>query len=149
MEQRGELPNTPVSRADVQVQGSIDEANSEASRNGTSWIENKSILTPTSGFLGDGYSHTLNPYVGCSNAGSVCGIFCYAQHQFYITKNRPWGLYGAKRIHTTFHLEPGVRAELLRLASEQGLSFSETVNVACRYYAAATIERQQDAGGHR
>ena len=32
-----------------------------------SWISNKSILTPTSGFLASGYTHTLNPYVAsCS-----------------------------------------------------------------------------------
>jgi DNA repair photolyase len=60
-------------------------------------IDNKSILTPTSGFLGHGYTHTLNPYVGCAFAGALCGTFCYAQHQHWITKGRPWGLYGAKR----------------------------------------------------
>jgi DNA repair photolyase len=64
---------------------------------GVSWIENKSILTPTSGFLGHGYTHTCNPYVGCAFAGALCGTFCYAQHQHWITRGRPWGLYGAKR----------------------------------------------------
>jgi DNA repair photolyase len=63
---------------------------------GMSWIENKSILTPTSGFLATGYTHTLNPYVGCAFAGALCGTFCYAQHQHWITRGRPWGLYGAK-----------------------------------------------------
>jgi hypothetical protein len=29
-----------------------------------------------------------------------------------------------------------------RLAGEQGLSFSETVNAACRFYATATLEQQ-------
>jgi hypothetical protein len=48
----------------------------------------------------------------------------------------------AKRIHTTFHLEPGVRAELARIARQTGLSFSEVGNLACRYYVTATIERQ-------
>jgi DNA repair photolyase len=64
---------------------------------GISWIDNKSILTPTSGFLSSGYTHTLNPYVGCAFAGALCGTFCYAQHQHWITRGRPWGLYGAKR----------------------------------------------------
>lgn len=64
---------------------------------GLNWIDNKSILTPTSGFLGTGYTHTLNTYVGCAYAGSLCGTFCYAQHQHWITRGRPWGLYGAKR----------------------------------------------------
>jgi hypothetical protein len=80
MEQRGVLPDTPVPRTDVQIQGSLDEAIPQASRKGVNWIENKSILTPTSGFLDSGFTHTLNSYLGCSNAGSLCGTFCYAQH---------------------------------------------------------------------
>jgi DNA repair photolyase len=96
MEQRGDLPDTSVPCADVDVQGSVDEATPQESRNGVIWFENKSILTSTSGFLDDGYTHTLNPYVGCSNAGSVCGLYCYAQHFHSITKGRPWGLYSVK-----------------------------------------------------
>jgi DNA repair photolyase len=60
-------------------------------------IENVSILTPTSGFLQTGYTHTINVYQGCSFAGSLCGTFCYAQHNHWITSGRDWGLYGAKR----------------------------------------------------
>lgn len=60
-------------------------------------VENKSILNETSGFLRDGFTHTINPYSGCSFAGAICGQYCYAQHNFWITKNRPWKLYGAKR----------------------------------------------------
>ena len=63
------------------------------------WFENRSILTPTGGFLKAGYTHTLNPYLGCSFASSLCGTFCYAQHNQWIVKGRPWGLYAAKR-HT-------------------------------------------------
>jgi len=48
----------------------------------------------------------------------------------------------AKLVHSTFHAEPRVHAEMLRLAGEQGLSFSQTVNAACRFYANATIEQQ-------
>lgn len=97
MEQRGVLSDTPVHRSGIQVLDSLDQSTPEASQTGVNWIENKSILTPTSGFLDPGFTHTLNPYVGCSNAGSVCGTFCYAQHFKSITKGRPWGLYGAKR----------------------------------------------------
>lgn len=61
------------------------------------WIDNKTILTPTGGFLATGYTHTLNPYVGCAFARALCGAFCYAQFQAWVTKGRPWGLYGAKR----------------------------------------------------
>jgi DNA repair photolyase len=62
-----------------------------------SLVENASILTPTSGFLKAGYTHTINVYQGCAFAGSLCGTFCYAQHNHWITKGRAWGIYGAKR----------------------------------------------------
>jgi DNA repair photolyase len=64
---------------------------------GISWLDNKTILTPTGGFLASGYTHTINPYSGCAYARALCGTFCYTQHQYWITKGRPWGLYGAKR----------------------------------------------------
>lgn len=63
----------------------------------TAWIENRSILTPTSGYLAPGFTHTINAYQGCAFAGSLCGTFCYAQHNYWITRGREWGLYGAKR----------------------------------------------------
>jgi hypothetical protein len=56
------------------------------------WVDNKTILTPTSGFLGTGYTHTINVYHGCAFAGSLCGTFCDAQHDQWITKGRPWGI---------------------------------------------------------
>ena len=68
------------------------------------WFENTGILTKTGGFLKSGYTHTLNPYLGCAFAGSLCGVFCYAQHNMWITKGRPWGLYAAKRhIESAYH----------------------------------------------
>lgn len=60
-------------------------------------IDNKTILTATSGFLGSGYTHTINLYHGCSFAHALCGVFCYAQHNVWVTKGRPWGLFGVKR----------------------------------------------------
>ena len=60
-------------------------------------VDNASILTPTGGFLAAGYTHTINVYQGCAFAGSLCGLYCYAQHNQWITKGRAWGLYGAKR----------------------------------------------------
>jgi len=59
-------------------------------------IDNKGILTATSGFLGDGFTHTINSYSGCAFAGTMCGTFCYAQHNHWITAGRPWKLYGVK-----------------------------------------------------
>jgi DNA repair photolyase len=60
-------------------------------------IDNKSILSATRGFLSSGYTHTLNPYSGCAYANTVCGLFCYAQHDGNITRGRAWQLYGAKK----------------------------------------------------
>ena len=34
-------------------------------------VRNKTILTPTSGFLGSGFTHTINAYQGCAFAGSA------------------------------------------------------------------------------
>ncbi len=64
---------------------------------GSLLVANRSILTKTGGFLKEGFTHTLNPYLGCSFAKAACGVFCYAQHNGWITKGRPWGLYGAKQ----------------------------------------------------
>jgi DNA repair photolyase len=55
-----------------------------------------SILTPTSGFLTPGFTHTINAYRGCAFAGSLCGLYCYAQHNQWIAKGRAWGFYGPK-----------------------------------------------------
>jgi DNA repair photolyase len=60
-------------------------------------VSNKTILTPTGGFLGEGFTHTINLSLGCSFAQSACGVYCYAQHNPWITKGRPWGLYGFKK----------------------------------------------------
>lgn len=60
------------------------------------WINNKTLLSPTGGFLKGGFTHTVNIYSGCSFARAVCGTFCYARHIPWTTKGRPWGLYGAK-----------------------------------------------------
>jgi DNA repair photolyase len=39
----------------------------------------KSALGVTSGYLA-GYTHTLNPAIGCIFGGTHCGRYCYAQH---------------------------------------------------------------------
>jgi len=45
------------------------------------------ILTRTGGFL-EGFSHTLNPYRGCSYGKSLCGSYCYAPA---VTFRKEWG----------------------------------------------------------
>jgi DNA repair photolyase len=42
--------------------------------------ERSSALTPTGGFLA-GYTHTLNPAVGCVLGRSFCGRYCYARDE--------------------------------------------------------------------
>jgi DNA repair photolyase len=76
---------------------SRDAPLAEHALKGINWIDNATILTETGGFLKDGYTHTINASVGCAFAGSLCGIFCYAQHNHWITKGRPWTLYGVKQ----------------------------------------------------
>jgi DNA repair photolyase len=56
----------------------------------------RSILTPTGGFLKSGYTHSLNPSLGCAFGKTLCGAFCYAQHNQWITRGRPWRLYARK-----------------------------------------------------
>jgi DNA repair photolyase len=51
----------------------------------------KQILTRCSGFLLTVSSHSLNPYQGCALGNFLCGRGCYVQHNFYLTKGRPWG----------------------------------------------------------
>jgi DNA repair photolyase len=60
--------------------------------------------------LKSGYTHTINAYQGCSFATALCGTFCYAQHNRWITEGRPWALYGAKR-----HVRDAYRREFARI----------------------------------
>lgn len=49
------------------------------------------ILTRTCGFLGSVVSHSLQPYRGCAFGKSLCGVGCYARHNWWLTRGRPWG----------------------------------------------------------
>ena len=53
-------------------------------------IQARRILTRTSGFL-FAYSHTLQPYRGCTFGRSFCGAACYAPEVRYGTPRAPWG----------------------------------------------------------
>lgn len=54
-------------------------------------VEVKNILTRTTGFLKTVTSHSLQPYRGCSYGNSLCGVGCYVQHNFWVTKGERWG----------------------------------------------------------
>jgi DNA repair photolyase len=51
----------------------------------------RNILTRASGFLKTVCSHSAQPYRGCSLGRSLCGIYCYVQHNFHLTRGQPWG----------------------------------------------------------
>ncbi len=53
----------------------------------------KSILTRVTGYLKKVSSHSLNPYVGCGFGRSSCGVPCYVQHNYWLTKGRDWGTF--------------------------------------------------------
>lgn len=48
-------------------------------------------MTPTGGFLGEGFTHTINLYRGCALGNTLCGLYCYAQWIPYHLRGRPWG----------------------------------------------------------
>ncbi len=54
-------------------------------------ISSQNILNPTGGFLGGGFTHTINLYRGCPLGNSLCGMYCYAQWNPYHTRGRAWG----------------------------------------------------------
>src|SRR5512145_3016343 len=57
------------------------------------------ILTRTCGFLGSVVSHTLQPYRGCAFGRSLCGVGCYARHNWWLTRGRPWGEFVEVRVN--------------------------------------------------
>ena len=54
-------------------------------------ISCKTILNPTGGFLGQGFTHTINLYRGCALGNTLCGLYCYAQWNPYHVRGREWG----------------------------------------------------------
>jgi DNA repair photolyase len=70
------------------------------------------ILTPASGYL-RGYTHTLNPYVGCGfgRAGG-CGVYCYvAESPVGLFAGAPWGTW----VRAKTNAADGLRRELARM----------------------------------
>lgn len=52
-------------------------------------MSSRTILTPASGYL-YGFTHTLNPYMGCTFGDRGCGIYCYVAES-------PIGRFGGER----------------------------------------------------
>lgn len=59
----------------------------------------RQILTRTSGYLASVSSHSLQPYRGCALGNSLCGVGCYVQHNWYLTRGQPWGGFVEGRIN--------------------------------------------------
>ena len=51
----------------------------------------RTILNPTGGFLGEGFTHSINLYRGCALGNTLCGVYCYAQWNSFHLQGRPWG----------------------------------------------------------
>ncbi len=51
----------------------------------------RTILNPTGGFLGEGFTHTINLYRGCALGNTLCGLYCYAQWNSFHSQGRRWG----------------------------------------------------------
>ena len=58
-----------------------------------------SILTRTTGFLKTVSSHSLQPYRGCSFGNALCGVGCYVQHNYFVTRGAPWGSFLEARMN--------------------------------------------------
>ena len=54
-------------------------------------VQSRSVLTPASGFL-SGFTHSLNPYMGCAFGENGCGVYCYvAESPIGLHASAPWG----------------------------------------------------------
>ncbi len=68
-------------------------------------VECKSILTKTGGFLGS-FTHTLNPYAGCSFGVDGCGVYCYvAESPIGRLARGPWGTWLNAKVNAASRLE--------------------------------------------
>ena len=57
------------------------------------------ILTRASGYLKPVASHSLQPYRGCALGNSLCGVGCYVQHNYYLTRGERWGSFVEARVN--------------------------------------------------
>lgn len=72
----------------------------------------RSVLTPTGGFI-DGFSHSLNPYMGCAFGDGGCGAYCYvAESPIGLYAGIPWGSW----VEVKSNADLVLRRELTRIA---------------------------------
>jgi DNA repair photolyase len=62
-------------------------------------VRGRTILTPASGFL-HGFTHSLNPYMGCAFGDGGCGVYCYvAESPIGLYAEKPWGQWVKAKIN--------------------------------------------------
>jgi DNA repair photolyase len=80
------------------------------------------ILTRASGYLKPVASHSLQPYRGCALGNSLCGVGCYVQHNYYLTRGKPWGSFVEARVNASDAYRSEYEAEK-RWAHRRGEAF--------------------------
>jgi DNA repair photolyase len=72
-------------------------------------VTSRSVLTPTSGYL-QGFTHSLNPYMGCAFGAQGCGVYCYvAESPIGLHAGRPWGTWIKAKTNAAEALERDLR----------------------------------------
>jgi DNA repair photolyase len=78
----------------------------------------RSVLTPASGFL-RGFTHTLNPYMGCAFGEGGCGVYCYvAESPIGLHATKPWGQWLKAKVNAA----EALRSDLARSSDRASLS---------------------------
>lgn len=80
-------PSTPVPPPSQPVHDQQPERRSLIGRSSIEYIQARSILTESSGFM-DGYDYTLNPYSGCSFGCTYCYAAFFVRDE---TQRDTWG----------------------------------------------------------
>jgi DNA repair photolyase len=81
-------------------------------------VQARGVLTPAGGFL-SGFTHTLNPYMGCAFGRGGCGVYCYvAESPIGLHAGRPWGAWLRAKVNAA----DALRRDLQRARDPSSLS---------------------------
>ena len=77
----------------------------------------RSVLTPTGGFI-EGFTHSMNPYMGCAFGEHGCGAYCYvAESPLGRYAGLPWGTW----VEVKTNAPAVLRRELARMPDPRDL----------------------------
>jgi len=77
----------------------------------------RAVLTETGGFI-DGFTHSLNPYMGCAFGERGCGAYCYvAESPIGLYAGIPWGTW----VEVKTNAAEVLRRELARIPDPRGV----------------------------